>query len=299
MTTVLQAASVRHRSRLLLAAAGAGFVVFWSSGFIGARWGTAHSTAMDLLAWRFVLAGVIGGTLLLWRRPRISRRDLVTQLLMAVFTQCAYLGLIFTGIDHGVPAGVTALIGAIQPILIATVAGPLLGEQVRLWQWLGLVLGVGGVGLVVADDLGSGHTTAVLYLLPFAGVVALSLGTVLERRRRPAVAVLDGLGIQSLVAAVFFVFVALGTEQMTFPTEPAFYGAAVWLVLLSTGGGYGFYLLNLELSGATRISSLMYLVPPATMIWAWLMFDERIGLLAVLGMAVSAVAVTLVRARPS
>jgi drug/metabolite transporter (DMT)-like permease len=277
--------------------AGAGFVLFWSCGFIGARWGTEYSSAFDLLAWRFLVAGTIAVAVLLIRRPRISRRDLVTQVAMAVLTQCVYLGFIFTGIDHGISAGVTALIGSLQPILIATVAGPLLGEQVSLRQWFGLILGVGGVGLVVADDLTAGHGSPLLFLLPLAGLLGLVAGTCLERKRKSAVALLDALCVQCLVSGVFFVGVTAATGQLTVPHEVGFYGAVLWLVVLATGGGWGLYLVNLRLSGATRISSLLYLVPPTTMVFAFLLFDETIGGLAVLGMVVCAAAVLLIRFR--
>jgi drug/metabolite transporter (DMT)-like permease len=285
------------RRSIAVPLAGAGFVVFWSSGFIGARWGTGHSSAFDLLAWRYALAAAILGGVLLWRRPRLARRDVAVHVAMAVLGQCVYLGLTFTGIDHGVTAGASALIGALQPALIATVAGPLLGEWATRRQWFALALGFGGVALVVADDLGGGSAAWWWYLLPLGGVIGLIAGTVLERRTRPAVGLFDALTIQCLVAAVVFTGLAAGTGQLTAPAEPQFYGAVVWLVVLSTGGGYGCYLLNLRLSGASRISSLLYLVPPTTMLWAFVMFGERIGVLALAGMAVCAVAVALFRAR--
>ncbi|MFC5266769.1 DMT family transporter [Kribbella qitaiheensis] len=275
--------------------AGAGFVVFWSCGFIGARWGTEYTSAFDLLAWRYLVAGSLAAAVLLKRRPRVTRRDLVTQVAMAFLTQCVYLGLIFTGIDHGVGAGVTALIGSLQPILIATVAGPLLGEHVSRRQWIGLLLGVAGVGLVVADDLGAGHGAALLFLLPLGGLLGLVAGTCLERHRKPATNLLDALCLQSLVSGVFFLAVTTGTGQMTVPHEPGFYGAVLWLVVLATGGGWGLYLVNLRLSGATRISSLLYLVPPTTMVFAFLLFGETIGPLAFGGMLVCALAVLLIR----
>ncbi|MEU4289937.1 DMT family transporter [Kribbella sp. NPDC026596] len=278
-------------------AAGAGFVVFWSCGFIGARWGTQYTSAFDLLAWRFLVAGVLAAVVLLIRRPKISRRDLVTQVWMAFLTQFVYLGLIFTGIDHGITAGVTALIGSLQPLLIATVAGPLLGERVSQRQWIGLVLGVAGVGLVVADDLNAGHGSALLFLVPLGGLLGLVIGTCLDRRRKPSTNSLDALAVQSIVSAVLFTALAASTDQFTVPEEPGFYGAVVWLVLLATGGGWGLYLVNLKLSGATRISSLLYLVPPTTMVFAYLMFDETIGALAVIGMLVCAIAVLLIRIR--
>ncbi|TWD81493.1 drug/metabolite transporter (DMT)-like permease [Kribbella amoyensis] len=277
--------------------AGAGFVVFWSSGFIGARWGTSYSSAFDLLAWRFLIAASVAAVILLIRRPRITRGDLVTHAGMAFLTQFVYLGLIFLGIDHGIPAGLTALIGSLQPLLIATVAGPLLGEGVSPRQWIGLALGLGGVALVVADDLGAGHTSLVLFLLPLGGLLGLVAGTCLERQRKPSIGSLDALCVQCMVSGVLFVTVTLATGQLTVPAEQSFYAAALWLVVLSTGGGWGLYLVNLRLTGATRISSLLYLVPPTTMLLAFLAFHETIGLLAVGGMAVCAVAVLMIRLR--
>ncbi|WP_433015384.1 DMT family transporter [Kribbella sp. CA-294648] len=167
--------------RALPILAGAGFVVFWSSGFIGARWGTEYTSAFDLLAWRYLVAGGLAAAVLLMRRPKLTRREVITHAVMAFLTQCIYLGLIFTGIDHGISAGVTALIGSLQPILIATVAGPLLGERVTPRQWIGLLLGLAGVALVVADDLASSSLT--IFLLPIGGLLGLVAGTVWERRR--------------------------------------------------------------------------------------------------------------------
>lgn len=281
--------------KVLSLAAGAGFVVFWSCGFIGARWGTEYTNAFDLLAWRFLVAGAIAVVVLAVRRPRISRRDLATQVWMAFLTQFVYLGLIFTGIDHGITAGVTALIGSLQPILIATVAGPLLGEQVSRRQWLGLVLGLVGVGLVVADDLSAGHGSPLLFLVPIGGLLGLVAGTGLDRRRLPNTSSLDALAIQSLTSAVLFTALAAATHRLTVPSQPGFYGAVLWLVLLATGGGWGLYLVNLKLSGATRISSLLYLVPPTTMLFAFLIFHETIGVLAVVGMLICAAAVLRIR----
>ncbi|MBP2354732.1 drug/metabolite transporter (DMT)-like permease [Kribbella aluminosa] len=281
--------------KVLSLAAGAGFVVFWSCGFIGARWGTQYTNAFDLLAWRFLVAGAIAVVILAVRRPRISRRDLATQVWMAFLTQFVYLGLIFTGIDHGITAGVTALIGSLQPILIATVAGLLLGERVSRRQWLGLVVGLVGVGLVVADDLSAGHGSPLLFLVPIGGLLGLVAGTCLDRRRRPSTSSLDALAIQSLTSAVLFTALAASTHRLTVPSEPGFYGAVLWLVLLATGGGWGLYLVNLKLSGATRISSLLYLVPPTTMLFAFLIFHETIGVLAVVGMLICAVAVLRIR----
>jgi drug/metabolite transporter (DMT)-like permease len=149
--------------------------------------------------------------------------------------------------------------------------------------------------MVVADDLTAGN--AVLFLLPIGGLLGLVVGTVFERHRKPTVGLLDALCLQTLVSAVLFVSVTAMTGQLTVPHDAAFYGAALWLVVLATAGGWGLYLVNLRLSGATRISILLYLVPPTTMVFAFLLFGETIGGLAALGMVVCAIAVLLATLR--
>ena len=266
--------------RLAAAAAGAGFVVFWSCGFIGARWGTQYTSAFDLLAWRFLLAGAMAAVILLIRRPAISRRDLVTQVWMAFLTQFVYLGLIFTGIDHGITAGRHRAhrLAAAAPDRHRGRPAARGARQPR--QWIGLVLGVAGVGLVVADDLNAGHGSPLLFLVPLGGLLGLVIGTCLDRRESPA----PTLSTHSRPEPRRRRSVHR-TGRVDPPTHRA--GAAgllrrrLWLVLLATGGGWGLYLVNLKLSGATRISSLLYLVPPTTMVFAFLLFGETIGVLAV------------------
>jgi drug/metabolite transporter (DMT)-like permease len=103
------------------------------------------------------------------------------QAVLGVLCQVTYLGLVFTGVREGVPAGIAALIAALQPMLVATAAGPLLGERTDRWQRVGLVLGLCGVVLVVGGDLGGGQAPVWAYLLPVAGMLSLASGTVLER----------------------------------------------------------------------------------------------------------------------
>jgi drug/metabolite transporter (DMT)-like permease len=178
------------RTSALDVAAAAGLVVFWSSGFIGARLGTQYAPADTLLSWRYlaaaaVLAPIVAPRLLRLARAVAGRRALGRHAVVGLFSQVLYLGGVITGIGLGVPAGTTALIAALQPLVVATAARRLLGETVGARARLGLWLGLAGVGIVVAGDLGAG-TSAWIYLLPVSGMLALSAGTVLEQRWRPA-----------------------------------------------------------------------------------------------------------------
>jgi drug/metabolite transporter (DMT)-like permease len=182
----------------------------------------------------------------------------------------------------------------VQPLLVAALAGPLLGELIGRRQRLGLLVGLAGVALVVGGDVGLGTVAPWVYLLPVGGMVALSSGTVLERRWRPREGLTEALTLQTVTAAVVFTTVAGLTGRLTPPAASGFWWSVAWVVLLSSFGGYGSYLFVLRRSGATRVSTLLYLTPPTTMIWALLMFGDQPGPLSLAGVAVCAAAVYLV-----
>jgi drug/metabolite transporter (DMT)-like permease len=269
-------------------------VVMWSSGFIGAELGTRYAPADTLLGWRYVAAALVVTTWAVARGIRPDRRTWPRLALLGLLCQCLYLGGVVTGVGLGVPPGTAALVAALQPLLVAVVAGPLLGERTSTVQRTGLVLGVVGVALVVAGDLGAGSAGPFAYALVVGGMLALSAGTLLERRLQLPVSLLESLTVQTLTAAAFFVTVAAVDGHLQPPADPGFWWSVLWVVGLSTFGGYGSYLLVLRRSGATRVSTLLFLTPPTTALWAFLMFGTRPALLALPGAVVCAVAVTLV-----
>jgi drug/metabolite transporter (DMT)-like permease len=274
-----------------------GLVVMWSSGFVGARLGTAHAAADTLLAWRYLVVAVVVGVLVAVRRPRPTGFEVRRQALLGLLCQALYLAGVVTGVGMGVPAGVAALIAVLQPLVVGALAGPVLGQQVRPRQWLGLAAGLAAVAVVVAGDLGGGGHLAG-YLLVVGGMLALSAGTLLERRWGLATPFLDVLTIHCLVSCAVFTSAAAVTGRLVPPATPAFWWAVVWVVVLSTFGGYGCYLLTLRALGATGASTLLFLTPPTTMVWALLMFGEPMGWTTLAGLLGCAAAVWLVLARP-
>ncbi|MEO5711651.1 MAG: DMT family transporter [Nocardioidaceae bacterium] len=269
-------------------------VVMWSSGFIGAEVGTRFAPSDTLLGWRYVAAALIVSTWAVARGIRPNRRTWPRLALVGVLCQCLYLGGVVTGVGLGVPPGTAALVAALQPLLVAVFASSLLGETTSVRQRVGLALGVVGVALVVASDLGAGAAGPLPYALVAGGMLSLSGGTLLERRLSLPVSLLESLTVQTLTAAVFFMTVATLDGHLRPPGDPRFWWSVVWVVALSTFGGYGSYLLVLRRSGATRVSTLLFLTPPTTALWAFLMFGTRPGLLALPGAAVCALAVWLV-----
>ncbi len=267
-------------------------VVLWSSGFIGAELGTRQAPVSTLLAWRYLVASVILVALCLWRSERISRDGLKQQVVLGLLGQAMYLGLTVGGVALGATAGTSALIASLQPLVVIGLAAAALSERVRRVQLVGLGVGLVGVILVVGGDLTVGNAPWPVYLLPAAGMLGLSVSTVLQQRWRPQQSVLMALTAQTVTAAVvFWIFAALRGETAA-PTSIGFWSAIVWVVVLSSFGGYGTYLYVSRRHGATRASTWLYLTPPTTMLWAALMFGDDVTALGVAGLAVSAMGVT-------
>lgn len=262
-------------------------VILWSSGFIGAELGTPQAPAHTLLAWRYVVAAAI---LIVWcwyRGLRPTWAGITRQAVLGFFCQFLYLGLLITGVGLGVSPGTAALIAAMQPLVVAALASRFLGERFDRGKSIALAVGFAGVVTVVSGDLGGGSASWTAYLLPLAGMVALSTGTVLERRLRTTEPIALALCIQSVVSAVLFVSWSLIAGDVEPPMTTAFWTAIAWVIGLSTFGAYGTYIFVLRRSGATRVSALLYLTPATTMAWALLMFGEPVTWVAVLGLAVT------------
>ncbi|GAA3509175.1 DMT family transporter [Dietzia aurantiaca] len=271
-------------------------VVMWSSGFVGAELGIrAGGTPVQLLGWRFsILAVMLVTVCLVLRVDLTDRRAWGRQAVIGLLSQAGFLFLIFEGVNQGVDGGTAALIASLQPLLVATVAGKILGERITPVMWVGMVLGLAGVAVVVSGDLGGGSAQWWAYLLPAAGMLSLTTGTVLTQKLRPTESLLQSITMQMVVTALALVAVSVVAGQATLPVELDFWLAVLWLVFLSTLGGYALFVYVTRTRGATVASVLLYLTPPTTMLWVWLMFGVPITVIAVVGMAISAIGVTMV-----
>lgn len=274
-----------------------GFVIMWSSGFIGARLGTAEASSMTILMWRFIVASIILASWWLWKhRNKLAIKSILTQAVIGLFAQGGYLYCVFLSVENGVSAGTSNLITTLQPIAAAALAGPILKESTSIKQWVGLLLGIVGVLFVVYDDLGASSQVPLwAYALSFLAMISLVFATLFEKTRQTTVSIIDALPIQTLISALLFTMIAFSTGKATPPLTPGFWGAVTWVAVLSTIGGYGFYWWNLKLGSITRVSSLLYLTPPVTMIWSFLMFGDKIGFLTIGGMLLCLLGVWVIK----
>jgi drug/metabolite transporter (DMT)-like permease len=284
-----------NRAGLVALGAPALFVFLWSTGFISAKLGLPHIEPMTFLALRFgvVASGFLAISLWLdlrWPGPI----DTLHQVAAGLLLHALYLGGVFAAIDQGVEAGAAALIVGLQPLLVAAVAAPLLGEQVGWRQWLGLALGLGGVTLVVAEKLERGVGTAAGIAFAVAALVGITAGTLYQKRHAAGIDMRVGNVFQFASAAIVTGALALVFETRTIDWQPALLTALLWSIVVLSFGAVTLLLWLIARGAASRVSSLFFLVPPTTALMAWLLFDERLPPLAMLGMAVAVIGVALV-----
>lgn len=279
---------------------GVGFVLCWSSGFVGGVLATqATLPALSLFAWRFLAAALVMAALVFFlvRKP-LPRLHLWREMVVGFFTMGGFLLGVMLALELGVSAGLTALIAALQPLVAAAVAGRWLNEHLSRRGWWGMAIATVGVAFCVLGDLQVSNGTVPLwaYALPVFSVLSVTTGSVLSARWSTALPIPAALMMQLLAATVVFMLAASWLEPGGL-AAPEFtradFLALGWLIVLSSFGGYGFFVASLRRMGVTRTSTLIYLTPPVTLVWAGLMFGDWPGLVELGGMALAGVGVVL------
>lgn len=272
------------------------FVLAWSSGFIVAKIGTEDVPVLTVLLWRFVpLAVGLAIVLLVSGRWRdVGRAQLRSQLVIGLFAQFGYVVFVYASVAVGISTGTTALIDAVQPLVIAALAGPLLHVRVPGAQWLGLGIGAVGVFLIVQSQFGSSDAPPIAYALPALAMVSLITATILERRSPHRSPVLLTLTVHATATTVLLAVLALAAGAAVPPGDATFWLTTLFLALVPTLSAYGLYWWLLRRIGVTVLNALLFLVAPTTAVAGALLFREPFTLLTAGGFLLSAAGVALV-----
>lgn len=282
--------------RLLLQLA---FVLSWSSGYIGAKLGTQGGGAFNLLFWRFLLVSVCLGLFLNVRLLKVTWAQVRHYAVVGFLSQFLYLSCLYVAIQNGLSPGIAAIIAALQPLMTAALSTGSATERSGGWQWTGLMISFVGVSIVIAGQYGGDGKGVglVMYLLPLAAALGLTLATLYERRtkQRQDTGLVLPLFIQSLLTLIGFTGAVLYTDTLSIPHDPDVLISIVWLTLFSTFVAYLSLWMLLRVMTATQVAALVYLEPPVTLVWAALMFGDVIQASTYAGIAVVVGGLLLIR----
>ena len=277
------------------------FVLLWSTGFIGARLGLPYAEPFSFLFWRFSIVLLLLAPISLfvvkkWPDAKLFAHSAA----VGVLLHGCYLGGVFFAIDRGMPAGVSALIVSLQPILTLLLATVIFGEKTSAKTFALFVVGLFGVGLVLFPNIGGGPEEGGMDL-PMVSVIAsivaligISLGTVYQKHFAGGTDFLAGLIAQYVGATIVIGLLAFTTETMEVELNGEFLFAMFWLVFVLSLGAVGLLMFLISRDSVARTSALFFLVPGFTVLVANLMFGESLGYIQLAGLAIASAAVALV-----
>jgi drug/metabolite transporter (DMT)-like permease len=287
----------RDFENLAARAAPAIFVVLWSTGFVATKYVVHNADPLTYLAIRMALVVVLMAVIVAIARPKWPDRIGIGHSAVAgILVHGVYLGGTAIAIAHSIPAGLSALIPGLQPILTSTIANRWLGERVTPMQWAGLLLGLAGVVLILHNRPMSGEA-GWGWLASGVSLVSITLGTLYQRRYCNAIDWRAGNLVQYIAVTIFFGIGAWLFENNVVHWTTEFALALSWLVVVLSIGSIGLLYWLIRRSGATSVASLFYLVPAVTSLMAYVLFDERLDAIALLGMTACAAAVFVVNRR--
>lgn len=271
------------------------FVLLWSTGFVGAKYGLPYADPFVFLSVRVLIAAVLLFAIayLLKMPVRIGKSAVLRSSLIGFFLHACYLGGVFYSISQGLPAGVAAVVTSLQPVLVSIFAVKVLGEQLRISQVAGLLLGLCGVILVLGPSFNSHIPTAGIIAIVVA-LIGSTTATLLQKRIGADIPLVAGTAYQYLFTGLVLGVIAFATGNTHITWSSRFTAAFVWLVLVLSVGAILLLLWLLNSGSAASVSSLFYLVPPATAVEAFFLFGEKVNTQGFLGIGVTALGVWLV-----
>jgi drug/metabolite transporter (DMT)-like permease len=273
------------------------FVVLWSTGFIATKYVLNSAEPLTYLSIRMACVVGLMAIIAAVARPKWPDRAGIGHSIVAgLLVHGFYLGGTAVAISHSIPAGLSALIPGLQPILTSTLANRWLGERVTPLQWTGLLLGLAGVVLILHNRPMSGEA-GWGWLASGVSLVSITLGTLYQRRYCNAIDWRAGNLVQYIAVTIFFGFGAWLFEDNVVHWTAEFILALSWLAVVLSIGSIGLLYWLIRRSAATSVASLFYLVPAVTSLMAYVLFGEKLDAIAIAGMTACAAAVFLVNRR--
>ena len=266
------------------------FVALWSTGFVVARYATTDAGPLTFLSVRmFIAAGLLWLIATGLRAPRMARSDWSAATIVGIFMHAIYLGGVFVAIDLGLPSGLSALIAGLHPVATSVAARVFLREQLSRKQIVGVFLGLVGVCAVVIEKLevANGGVTTAAMIAMMVSIFGLTVGTLVQRAFGKEMPLLRGTATQYLASGVVLAIASGLSESWEFEVTSNTVFSMLWAVVVLSLGAVLLMMTLLARHTAAKVSSLFFLTPALSTIEGAILFDERLGVLALVGLVIA------------
>ena len=270
------------------------FVLLWSSGYPAARIALDHSGPFTLLVLRFGAAGLIFAALAVLGRVAWPRgRAALHSVLVGTLQLGLQFGALYWAASRGVNIGLIALVIGTMPIVTAFFGRALFREAVRPFQWIGFALGFAGVALAVGESVAPGRGAgAGAYVAVLVGLLAISVGTLYQKRHASNVDPRSGLALQHLAATVLLLPLAM-REGFRADTSAAFFASLGWVIGINSLTTFALLFVLLRRGAVNQVAALFFLMPPVTAVIDYLVLGDALTAYKVAGLALAALGVYL------
>lgn len=270
------------------------FVLLWNSGFIGAEYALPYTGTFTLVFWRYLALTLIIMVYLLLRNRlrRVGTKTAALNMLIGILSHGVWLSCVLLALEYKIPAGIVALVVALQPMATGALSGFVTGERTYLSQWLGLLIGFIGVAIPILSRISwSNDTPFYAYLIPLGAVIGITVASLIQRRMEVKsdnhkLPLDQTMFYHSLGTTLVLAIPAILIEQLSTQWKPTFILVMLWLIFAVSLAAYFVMWLLIERINATRVASLFYLGPPVTMLMAWLAFGDAVRIIDIIGLVI-------------
>ncbi len=268
------------------------FILLWSSAFVTTKPIIDNSNPFAALAFRFAIVALGFFLFSIYSKQKIlvSKRNFFESFFSGVLFHGFYLGGVFYSISIGMPTAIAALIVTLQPVLTNALSGPILNEKVSLKQWVGVLLGFAGAGLVLGFDLGSKIPTAGL-IATIIALLAITFSTLWQKKLSNNLPLSVSNMNQALGGVVFHIVIIILFAEPYINFSTTFLIAMSHQIFLVSFGAFTILMLLIKRNSASKTVSIFFLIPPTSALMAWIFLNESLSNLDLLGFLIATIGV--------
>ena len=268
------------------------FVILWSSAFVTTKPIIDNSDPFAALAFRFFFVALGFLIFAIYKKQKIltNNKNLIRSIFSGILFHGIYLGGVFYSVSVGVPTGIAALIVTLQPILTNALAGKFLNEDVSFKQWIGVILGFLGAGLVLGFDVGS-NLPVIGIISSFVALLAITTSTLWQKKIGNNLPLSVSNMYQAIGGCLFHLII------ITFFTDPYINFTSTFLIAMShqiflvSFGAFTILMFLIKNNSASKTVAIFFLIPPTTAVMAWLFLNEILNNLDLIGFAIATLGV--------